>query len=578
MNLKLKFLFCVFLFYFIKLNAQQDWITPFEQNKNQTCTYHQCIAFYKALSKSFPKLVKVNEIGPSDVSYPVHEVILSSEGFDPRKAKQKNKLVLMINNGIHPGEPEGIDASMILARECCLNPQLKSILKDITLVIIPIYNVGGSLRRNSTTRVNQNGPESYGFRGNMQNLDLNRDFIKCDSRNAMSFTACFQKWQPDVFVDTHTSDGADYPYNISLITTQRDKLSKPLSEFLFGEMLPKLYAQMALQQDEMVPYVELKDIPENGIYDFLETPRYSTGYTSLFHCLSFMTETHMLKPFAVRVESTKRFLHLLLKTSYEYKSVILQKKKESIKYEQSKSEYTIKWKLNDLIADSIEFRSYPTMNALSPIIHQAIVRYDKTMEAKIKIPFFNHFEPAINTKIPAYYIIPQAYHQITLRLDLNKIQYTTLSQDSCIQVSSYRIDKFASPEKPYEHHFLHRGVELTEIPTMQCFMKGDLLIPTTQFARRYIIECLEPQAADSYFAWNFFDGMLQRKEYFSDYLFEPMVETIFKQNPELQSEFTQKQAQDTLFSQDGWEQLYYIYSRSQFSESSYMLYPVAKLY
>ena len=90
-------------------------------------------------------------------------------------------------------------------------------------VFIPQYNVGGASRRNCCTRANQDGPEGYGFRGNAANLDLNRDFIKMDSRNAEAFVALFRAMDPDVFVDTHTSNGADYPYTMTLITTQEDK-------------------------------------------------------------------------------------------------------------------------------------------------------------------------------------------------------------------------------------------------------------------------------------------------------------------------------------------------------------------
>ena len=100
------------------------------------------------------------------------------------------------------------------------------------IVIIPVYNVGGALNRGSYSRANQNGPEAYGFRGNARNLDLNRDFIKCDSRNARSFNRLFNQWKPDVFVDTHTSNGADYQYVMTLISTQKDRLGGALGEFL----------------------------------------------------------------------------------------------------------------------------------------------------------------------------------------------------------------------------------------------------------------------------------------------------------------------------------------------------------
>ena len=86
---------------------------------------------------------------------------------------------------------------------------------------IPVYNVDGALSRQDTSRVNQNGPEAFGFRGNARHLDLNRDFIKADSLNARTFAQVFTRWDPDVMVDTHTSNGADYQHVVTLIATQQ---------------------------------------------------------------------------------------------------------------------------------------------------------------------------------------------------------------------------------------------------------------------------------------------------------------------------------------------------------------------
>lgn len=57
---------------------------------------------------------------------------------------------------------------------------------NVTFSFILCYNVGGMMNRSSSSRANQDGPEEYGFRGNSQNLDLNRDFIKMDSEEAFT--------------------------------------------------------------------------------------------------------------------------------------------------------------------------------------------------------------------------------------------------------------------------------------------------------------------------------------------------------------------------------------------------------
>jgi hypothetical protein len=91
------------------------------------------------------------------------------------------------------------------------------------------YNIGGALNRNSTSRANQDGPEVYGFRGNARNYDLNRDFIKSDTRNTKSFVEIIIN--ADVFIDNHVSNGSDYQYKLTYIMTQHNKLGTVLGDF-----------------------------------------------------------------------------------------------------------------------------------------------------------------------------------------------------------------------------------------------------------------------------------------------------------------------------------------------------------
>jgi len=203
-----------------------DLQTPFEQgNGNQTTTWEQCIAFYTGLAQRFPTVLQFEQIGLSDAGVPLHRGVVSADGvFDREQIKRDRRPVFFNNNGIHPGEPEGIDACMALVRDFCVEPARLAALGRTVFLFVPIYNVDGSLNRANTSRVNQDGPEAFGFRGNSRNLDLNRDFIKCDSLNAKLFNQLFAAWDPDVMVDTHTSNGADYPYTMTLIHTQADKL------------------------------------------------------------------------------------------------------------------------------------------------------------------------------------------------------------------------------------------------------------------------------------------------------------------------------------------------------------------
>ena len=174
-----------------------DFETHFEISEGlETATYKQTITYYTELAKAYPE-ISIQDIGETDSGKPLHIVTLNTDAEFDFSEIRKSKRILLINNGIHPGESDGIDATMMLFRDL-LNERIPT-PKNTVLVTIPIYNVGGSLNRNSTTRTNQNGPKDYGFRGNARNYDLNRDFIKCDTKNAKTFAKLFHLIKPDVF-------------------------------------------------------------------------------------------------------------------------------------------------------------------------------------------------------------------------------------------------------------------------------------------------------------------------------------------------------------------------------------------
>jgi len=145
--------------------------------------------------------------------------------------------------------------------------------KNTVLVTIPIYNVGGSLNRNSTTRTNQNGPKAYGFRGNARNYDLNRDFIKSDTKNARTFAHIFHLVKPDVFIDNHVSNGADYQYTLTHLFTQHNKLGGSLGNYIHTQMMPKLEKKLFKKDWDITPYVNVfNDIPEKDFLNSWITP------------------------------------------------------------------------------------------------------------------------------------------------------------------------------------------------------------------------------------------------------------------------------------------------------------------
>ncbi len=567
-----------FVLILLSFSLKAQDLTPFEKDSNQTATYAQTIAFYQALAKKYPKNLKFTAVGSTDAGLPLHVGVLSPDGtFTPEQARQRNKLLFFVNNAIHPGEPEGVDATMMLVRDYLKNPAKQSVLKNVVLVFIPMYNIDGALNRGRISRINQNGPAAYGFRGNSRNLDLNRDFIKADSKNAQTFNQIYASWLPHVFMDNHTSNGADYQYTMTLIATQKDKLNPYLSEYQQKAMLPQLNKDMKAKGWDLIPYVNFEEKVEGGLVAFPDLPRYSSGYAALHNALGFIPETHMLKPFPRRVKSTYDLMECLIKIANDDHLKIKEARAKAEKDVQTRTQFDISWALDSTRKESIAFKGFESGYKPSEVSGLPRLYYDRTKPYEKTIPYFPHYVTTQSVTKPAYYIIPQAYSAVIDRLKWNGVKMMTLDKDTLINAEFYYITDYKSGATPYEGHHPNREVKVEKRNLQLPYHKGDFIIATNQPAARYIVETLEPQAPDSFFAWNFFDGILNQKEYFSAYVFEDVAAEVLKKNPELKKKLEEKKAADPKFAESAAAQLDFVYRNTDYYEPTHRLYPVARV-
>ncbi|MEJ6791532.1 MAG: M14 family metallopeptidase [Lacinutrix sp.] len=555
---------------------EYDFKTVFEKSEGlETATYTETIKYYKNLADTYPS-IKIESIGETDSGKPLHIVTLNNDGQFNFSQIRKNKRIILINNGIHPGESDGIDATMMLYRD--LAQGKIEAPKNTVLVTIPIYNVGGSLNRNTSTRTNQNGPKEYGFRGNARNYDLNRDFIKCDTKNAKTFAEIFHLVQPDVFIDNHVSNGADYQYTLTHLFTQHNKLGGELGNYLQNEMMPSLEKELANKNWDITPYVNVFNrTPESGFSQFMDSPRYSTGYTTLFNALGMMVETHMLKPYKQRVEGTyelmKSMVEITEKDGEKIKSLRLDAVNKLIKQES----YALNWEIDILKNATLSFKGYEGERIPSEITGKNRLKYNKEKPFLKQVTYQNHFKGVNEIVIPKAYVIPQGWHTIIDLLKLNNTEMLTLKKDSTITVESYKIEDYKSRNAPYEGHYLHYKTSISSSTKTITFKKGDFLINTNQASLRYLLETLEPQAPDSFFNWNFFDTILQQKEGFSPYVWEDKAKLLLIQNPRLQIELNLKKSYEPDFANNWYAQLDWIHKKSENYEKAHLQYPIYRI-
>ncbi len=514
--------------------------TPYERgNQNQTTLWTDCIAFYETLARRFPGVLKFEQAGVSDGGIPLHVGVVSADGvFDREQIKRAGRTVFFNNNGIHPGEPEGIDACMAMVRDLCFDPSRLAALGDTVLLFVPVYNVDGCLNRASTSRPNQDGPELFGFRGNSRHLDLNRDFIKCDTLNARFFNQLVTAWDPDVMVDTHTSNGADYSYTMTLIHTQADKLGSGLGPFLRDTMLPHIFSEMDARGWPTCPYVNpIAETPDDGIVEFLEVPRFSTGFTALHNIIGFMPETHMLKPYQDRYASMRALVEVTMAFTVQHGERIRALRAEAKASQRRQAAWPVTWKLDEARPTTFRFKGYEARRHPSVLGNYTRLSYDRSKPYEKDIPYYSNFVADTVVQAPKAYIVPQAWREVIERLQWNGVQMTRIEAPTTVTARYYQLGELATRATAYEGHMFHDAVEVEQRTGSFELAVGDWYIPLDQDNARYAVETLEPQGHDSFFRWGFFNSVLERKEAISDYVFEDLAVELLRTEPELKARF-----------------------------------------
>lgn len=554
-----------------KTSKKFDYDIRFEYSKGkETATYDEMIAFYKSAEEN-SAFVNLETYGKTDCGLPLHVVTYKSNSTDEKP------LHLLINNGIHPGEPDGIDASMLLLRDL-INAKVE-LPENIILHIIPAYNLGGMLNRNSTSRANQNGPKAYGFRGNARNYDLNRDFIKMDTDNMKAFAEIFHELNPDVYVETHVSNGADYQYTLTHLLTQHNRLGHGLGQFIETDFKTDLEQNLRDKDLLITPYVNVFGrTPEAGFRQFLDSPRYSTGYTSLWNTLGMLIETHMLKPYDKRVYKTKAMLESIIEVSAQHQDKIISGRQSNFENQKKETYYKYKYVVDSTQFEILDFKGYKSDLIKSEVTGLKRLKYDTTKPFVKPVKYYNHYKAFDSVSIPDFYIIKSAWNSVVKRLKLNNVKMQQFKQDSLVEVERYAIEDYNTVNSPYEGHYLHYNTKVTLKKDSVLVKKGDWLIPSNQRAIKYILEVLEPELKDSFFNWNFFDSILQRKEGFSAYVFEDYAESFLKNNPEVKLDFVMKKTTDEAFRNNAYAQLNWLYQQSPLYEEAHLSYPVFRVF
>ena len=557
------------------------WLTHLEKSgMTESPDYNNSLKYFEKFEKNFPS-IKIKDIGITPQGRKLKVVIVSKDrAFTPSQAKRTGKAIIIIQNGIHPGEIEGKDACMLLLRDILVTKEKAHLLDNLILLIIPVLNVDGHERLSPFNRPNQNGPKKMGWRTNALNLNLNRDYLKADTPEIQSFLKLFNEWLPDFMIDNHTTNGADYQYHVTYGIEKHQNIDRGLVQWIKNKYLPYLHSKVEEDGFVLGPYMEFKNgTIESGILDLPSPPRLSHGYCAAQNRVCLLVETHSLKPFANRVFSTKSMMqHTLEFLNENFNEIInlnTQADKNPIR------DYLVGKKKFPLVLvssgkyDKFLFKGYEWYDEYSEVMGGVVRKYTN-QPVEVEIPIFNQAKSAKKIFVPEAYLIPQEFESIIRVLNYHHIKLARLQNDKRFKVERYRFTNVSFAPRPYE------GRQLPSFDS-ECFEenvlmpKGTYIVPTNQRSLRVILNLLEPDAPDSFVHWGFFNAFFERKEYAEAYVMEPYAKTMIENDPSLKNEFYKKLESDEKFRNNPLDRLDFFYRRSPFFDKGENVYPIMRI-
>jgi hypothetical protein len=580
-----RFLSIFFLLPFFSLFSQNaDWLTYYEKSGyNETPRYAETMAFCDRMDAA-SEWVTVKSFGKSAQGRSLPLVIIDKQGFSaPEQIHRSGKVLLLIQACIHPGECEGKDAGLMLIRDLVINKKYPELLDHISIIFIPIFNADGHERFGSYNRINQNGPKEMGWRVTANNLNLNRDFLKAETPEMQVWLRMFNKWMPDFFIDTHTTDGADYQYVLTYLMEVFGNMDDGLTQWCKSVFLPSMTSNMEKNGFPVFPYIEFRDWhnPKSGLESNVAPPMLSQGYTSLRNRPGLLLETHMLKPYKLRVSSTYECLLSSLGILNKEYSVFLSlvKKADEITAGKDFRDQDFPLHFETLTTDStmVDFRGINYEEMKSELTGETWFKYGNE-KIFFQLPCFSVNKPSVITKLPEAYIVPVEWKTVIDKLVLHGVKLSYLAKDTIIRIDTYKLSSPKWNTTSYEGHHALYEFETNMIRQDRLFCKGSAIVDMNQQQAKIIAHLLEPKGNGSLVYWNYFDAVLEQKEYAEHYVMEAMIPGMLKENPQLNDEFEKKKMEDTLFAKNPNMILNWFFSKTPYWDSRKDIYPVGKIY
>jgi len=549
--------------------------TDFElSNGLNSPDYNQTMAFVERLVAANPTQFQVQTIATSNAGRAIKMLIASEDGdFSASQISHSAKPTIFIQAGIHAGEIDGKDATFMLLRDIATGKR-RDILSKVNILFIPILNVDGHERRSQYNRINQRGPVEMGFRTNANNLNLNRDYTKLDTPGVRGVMKVINQYKPDLYIDVHVTDGADYQYDVTygynpVFASESPSVSQALDQYF----KPVIDAKLEQQGHIPGPLVFVMDKREfkKGLAGWVATPRYSNGWGDLRSLPSILVENHSLKPYKQRVLGTYVFLDGAITALSEHHQHLA----EAVTKEHAflPSQLIVK-RGYAKEANTLAFKGIKYSRSESALSGQMEVKYLGEKQEYSALPIYWQKDVQQTVTVPKAFYIPPAYPEIVKKLKLHGIEVQQVTETAAISslkvaaVTKHKFDK-----TPFEGRF-RVTAEFDYQSVNEKVVTGWYKVVTAQPLGELATHLLHPEAPDSFFAWGEFNTIFQRTEYMENYALAPYARQMLKDKPALALEFDKKIREDAKFAKDAQARLNWLYKRTPFYDQAYLKYPI----
>lgn len=561
-----------------------EWQTHAEKtNYRETPRYAETIDYCRRLAAASP-LIRFESFGKSGEGRDLPLLIAAEESaFDPDSAKANGKPVILIQACIHSGEPDGKDAGLALLRDIAITRVHPDLLKRVVVLFIPIYNVDGHERSTPFNRINQNGPAEMGWRGTTTNQNLNRDYMKADTPETRAWLGLWNKWSPDLFIDCHVTDGADYSSHITYHFEHHQGIAPQVIAWERRVVEGKVHPATEAAGSVISWYLEFIDNRDlsKGMRDFNGSPRFSTGYVPQRNRPAILIETHMLKDYQPRVLGTYNFLRFILEEVNREPQELL-----SVGREADEQAINAGMSFNPERRHPLRFE---IVEEPRPFVLKA-VKYETEFSEisgdvrvvfgseplNVTVPMFDKFRVSCAASPPLFYIIPPQWQEPIEVLRHHGVQSRRTEEALTIAVESYRFSNVSWASAPFEGRFLS-DFNTEKIFEQRTFPAGSVLVPLAQPLARVVMNLLEPDGPDSFVSWGFFSAIFEQKEYGESYVLEQLAREMLAENQGLRSEFERRIETDSAFATDPRKRLEFFYERSPYWDPHLNVYPVGRI-